>query len=73
MENINIGKITFGYIINKFNILLMYIHSENTGQQNLTFFVPRWKISNPDRTFNTELKYVSSFSPSPTVFLWQPS
>jgi hypothetical protein len=33
------------------------------------FFVPRGKISNPDRTFNAEFKYVSSFSPSPTVFL----
>jgi hypothetical protein len=32
------------------------------------FFVPRGKISNPDSTFNTEFKYVSSFSPSPTVF-----
>jgi hypothetical protein len=41
-----------------------------TGQQNLTFFfVPRGKISNPDSTFNAELKYVSSFSPSPTVLL----
>jgi hypothetical protein len=39
-----------------------------TGQQNLTFFVPRGKISNPDSTFNAEFKYVSSFSPSPTVF-----
>jgi hypothetical protein len=37
------------------------------------FFVPRGKISNPDSTFNAEFKYVSSFSPSPTVFLWQPS
>jgi hypothetical protein len=45
-----------------------------TGQQNLTFFfVPRGKISNPDSTFNAEFKYVSSFSPSPTVFLWQSS
>jgi hypothetical protein len=40
-----------------------------TGQQNLTFFVPRGKISNPDSTFNTEFKYVRSFSLSPTVFL----
>jgi hypothetical protein len=32
------------------------------------FFVPRGKISNPDGTFNTEFRYVSSFSPSPTVF-----
>ena len=41
-----------------------------TGQQNLTFFFfgTRGKISNPNRTFNTEFKYVSSFSPSPTVF-----
>jgi hypothetical protein len=36
-------------------------------------FVPRGKISNPDRNFNAEFKYASSFSPSPTVFLWQPS
>jgi hypothetical protein len=41
----------------------------STGQQNLPFFVPRGIISNPDRTFNTEFQYVSSFSPSPTVFL----
>jgi hypothetical protein len=39
-----------------------------TAQQNLTFFVPRGKISNPDSNFNAEFKYVSSFSPSPTVF-----
>jgi hypothetical protein len=32
------------------------------------FFVPREKISNPDSTFNAEFKYVSTFSPSPTVF-----
>jgi hypothetical protein len=32
------------------------------------FFVPRGKICNPDGTFNTEFKYASSFSPSPTVF-----
>ena len=31
-------------------------------------FGTRWKISNPNRTFNVEFKYVSSFSPSPTVF-----
>jgi hypothetical protein len=43
--------------------------ANNTGQQNLTFFfVPRVKISNPDRTFNAEFKYVSRFSPSPTDF-----
>jgi hypothetical protein len=40
-----------------------------TGQQNLTLFVPRGKISNPDSIFNAEFKYVSSFSPSPTVVL----
>jgi hypothetical protein len=41
-----------------------------TGQQNLTFFFgPRGKIFNPDSTFNAEFKYVSSFSPSPTVFV----
>jgi hypothetical protein len=39
-----------------------------TGKQNLTFFGPRGKISNPDSTFNAEFKYVSSFSPSPAVF-----
>jgi hypothetical protein len=32
------------------------------------FFVPRGKLSNPDRTFNAEFKYISSFSLSPTVF-----
>ena len=41
-----------------------------TRLQNFTFFfVPRGKISNPNRAFNAEFKYVSSFSPSPTVFL----
>ena len=40
-----------------------------TGQQNLTFFFgTRGKIYNPNRTSNVEFKYVSSFSPSPTVF-----
>jgi hypothetical protein len=48
-------------------VLLM--DSKYTGQQNLTYFVPRGKISNPDSTFKAEFKYVSSFSPSPTVFL----
>jgi hypothetical protein len=34
------------------------------------FFCPTLKKSNPDSTFNAEFKYkyVSSFSPSPTVF-----
>jgi hypothetical protein len=50
------------------SLLKIMIH--NTGQQNLTFFfVPRGKMSNPDSTFNAEFKYVSSFSPSPTVLL----
>ena len=45
-----------------------------TGQQNLTFFFgTRGKIPNPNRTFNAEFKCVSSFSPSPTVCLWEPS
>ena len=45
-----------------------------TGQQNLTFFFgTRGKISNPNRTFNAEFTCVSSFSPSPTVCLWEPS
>jgi len=39
----------------------------NTGQQNLTFFGTQGKISNPNRTFNAEFKYVSSFSASPMV------
>ena len=40
-----------------------------TRQQNLTFFFgTRGKISNPNRTSNAELKYVSSFSPSPMFF-----
>ena len=38
------------------------------GNKISLFFVPRGKISNPDRAFNAEFKYVSSFSPSPTVF-----
>jgi uncharacterized membrane protein len=42
----------------------VYISLEN----KIYFFVPRGKISNPDSTFNAEFKYVSSFSPSPTVF-----
>jgi hypothetical protein len=50
----------------------MCIFTYFTGQQNITFFfVPRGKISKPNRTFNAEFKYVSSFSPSPTVCLWQ--
>jgi hypothetical protein len=53
-------------------IIVQYIVHNNTGQQNLTFFfVPRGNISNPDSTFNAEFKYVSSFSSSPTVLLWQ--
>jgi hypothetical protein len=39
-----------------------------TGQQNLTFWGE--KLSVPNRTFNAEFKYVSSFSPSPTVFFF---
>jgi hypothetical protein len=47
---------------------LLRQHNDNIGQQNFNFFfVPRGKISNPDSTFNAEFKYVSSFSPSPTV------
>jgi hypothetical protein len=42
--------------------------ADHTAQHNLTFFGPQGKISNPDRTFNAEFKYVSSFSQSPTVF-----
>src|SRR5215475_11366252 len=45
----------------------MCIFTYFTGQQNLTFFGPRGKISNPNRTFNAEFKCVSSFSPSPTL------
>jgi hypothetical protein len=32
------------------------------------FFGTRGKISVPNRTCNAEFKYVSTFSPSPTVF-----
>ena len=39
------------------------------GNKISLFFVPRGKISNPNRAFNAEFKYVNSFSPSPTVFL----
>jgi hypothetical protein len=46
----------------------MCIFTYVTGQQNLTFFGTRGKLSVPNRTFNTEFKYVSSFSPSPTFF-----
>ena len=40
---------------------------------NFFFFGTRGKISNPNRTFKAEFKCVSSFSPSPTVCLWEPS
>jgi uncharacterized membrane protein len=46
----------------------MCIFTYFTGQQNLTFFWHKGKLSVPNRTFDTEFKYVSSFSPSPTVF-----
>jgi hypothetical protein len=36
-------------------------YTNYTGQQNLTFIVPRGNICNPDSTFNAEFKYVSSF------------
>ena len=36
---------------------------------SLFFFGTRGKMSNPNRAFNAEFKYVSSFSPSPTFFL----
>jgi hypothetical protein len=39
-----------------------------TREQNLTFFCTRGKTSIPHGNFNVEFKYVSSFSPSPTVF-----
>jgi hypothetical protein len=48
--------------------VLVGSRTDYTGQKNLTFFVPRGKISNPDSTFNAEFKHLSSFSPSPTVF-----
>ena len=44
------------------------LRNNNTGQKNLTFFGTRGKIPNPNRTFNAEFKYVSGFSPTPTVF-----
>ena len=40
-----------------------------TEEQQFNFFGTRGKISNPNRTFNAEFKYLSSFSPSPTVFV----
>jgi len=51
-----------------------YLHNavdddNNTGQQILTFFGTRGKISNPNRNFKAEFKCVSSFSPKPTVCL----
>jgi hypothetical protein len=39
-----------------------------TGQQNLTFGGGGVELSVPNRTFNPEFKYVSRFSPTPTVF-----
>jgi hypothetical protein len=38
------------------------------GTTKFNFFGTREKISVSNRTFNTEFKYVSSFSPSPMVF-----
>jgi hypothetical protein len=46
--------------------------NNNTGQQNLTFFLfheEKYLILIELLTFNAEFKYASSFSPSPTVFL----
>ena len=37
------------------------IITNNIGQKNLTFFGIRGKISNPNRNFNPEFKFVSSF------------
>ena len=39
------------------------------GNKISLFFGTQGKISNPDRVFNAEFKYISSFSPSPTVLL----
>jgi hypothetical protein len=39
-----------------------------TGQENLTFFGTQGKISVPNRSFNAEFKYVSSFTSSSTDF-----
>jgi hypothetical protein len=39
----------------------MCIFTYFIGQQNLAFFGTRRKISVPNRTFNAEFKYVSSF------------
>ena len=51
-------------------VSILVLNSPNyTRQQNFTFFGTRGKISNPNRAFNAEFKYVSSFSPSPTVCL----
>ena len=50
-------------------LICQYAAANNTGQQNLTFFGTRGKISNPNRTFKAGFKCVSSFSPSPTVCL----
>jgi hypothetical protein len=61
--------------LNKYGRILYYyqqIHSyltNYTRQQTLIFFGTRGNISVPNRTFTAEFKYVSSFSPSPTVFL----
>jgi hypothetical protein len=47
----------------------VYIYIYITGQKNLTFFGTRGKIFASNRTSNTEFKYVSSLSSSPTVSL----
>jgi putative transposon-encoded protein len=62
--------ITHGFFLTaKLNVKKKCIFTYFTGQQNLTYFGTQGKISVPNRTFNVEFKYVSSFSPSPTVFL----
>jgi hypothetical protein len=46
----------------------VYLHISLEKKIELIFGTRR-KISVPNRTFNAEFKYVSSFSPSPTVVL----
>ena len=48
--------------------LLLRKRSLNLGNKISLIFGTRGKISNTNRAFNAEFKYVSSFFPSPTVF-----
>jgi hypothetical protein len=57
--------VTAKLIVKKSEKMCIFIYF--TGQQHLQFLAHGGK-SVPNRTFNTEFNYVSSFSPSPTTF-----